>query len=68
MHATVRKSLNLVSLNVARLITNASSREVVIFDTSAGWNRTGPKANHDREPLTSTPRKITATRSPITIT
>ena len=43
------------------LITTASSSEVVIFETSAGWKRTGPNANHDREPLTSTPRKMTAT-------
>ena len=43
-------------------MTTASSSEVVIFETSAGWKRTGPKANQDRDPFTSTPRKITATR------
>ena len=59
--ATVRKFENLVSLNPGLLIMNARRREVVIFEISAGWNRTGPKANQDLEPLTSTPRKITAT-------
>ena len=30
-----------------------------ILDTSAGWKRTSPRANQDREPFTSTPRKMT---------
>ena len=39
----------------------ARSMAVVIFEISAGWNLTGPNANHERDPLTSTPRKMTAT-------
>ncbi len=34
--ATIRKSLSRVSLNEARLIMNASSRDVLILETSAG--------------------------------
>ena len=45
------------------LITVARRRDVVILDTSAGWNLTGPNSNQEREPLTSTPRNMTATRS-----
>ena len=66
MSATVRKSRMRDILKPWRLITAARSSEVDILDTSAGWKRTGPKANHEREPLTSTPRKITATSRPRT--
>ncbi|MBO7305456.1 MAG: hypothetical protein J6U47_01865, partial [Bacteroidales bacterium] len=38
----------------------ASSKDVLIFDISAGWNLTGPNSNQDFDPLTSLPRKITA--------
>ena len=34
-----------------------------IFEISAGWNLIGPNSNQDRDPFTSIPRKITATRS-----
>ena len=53
--------MSFVILKFGRLMRKASTSEVVIFDTSAGWNRTGPNSNQDREPLTSTPRKMTAT-------
>ena len=43
------------------LITDASISDVAIFEISAGWNLTGPNSNQDRDPFTSTPRKITAT-------
>ncbi|CDC63870.1 unknown [Bacteroides sp. CAG:770] len=68
MAATVRKFFIFVSLNPALLITRASNRDVVILDTSAGWKRTGPNVNQDLEPLTSSPKKITAIRSPMTNT
>ena len=55
------KSGNAMATMMMQLIMNARRSEVVIFEISAGWNRTGPKANQDLEPLTSTPRKITAT-------
>lgn len=42
------------------------SRDVDILDISAGWNRTGPKANHDRDPFTSIPRNMTATSNAMT--
>ena len=42
-------------------MTKAKRRDVVIFDTSAGWNLTGPNSNHDLDPFTSTPRNMTAT-------
>ena len=67
MQATVMKFLLFVSRNPARLIVYASSNEVVIFDISAGWNRTGPNSNQDLDPFTSTPRKMTATSSTMTI-
>ena len=63
--AVIMKSLNLPILYPNWLITVARSREVDILDISAGWNLTGPKANHDLDPLTSIPRKMTATRRPI---
>ena len=44
-----------------RLITEASIRDVVIFDISAGWNFTGPSSNHECDPLTSSLTKITRT-------
>ncbi len=59
--AVRRKSLNRVILKLTWLISVASSSDVVIFETSAGWNLIGPNSNHDRDPLTSTPRNITAT-------
>ena len=59
--ATDRKFPGFVILNPGLLITNAISRDVVILEISAGWNLTGPKANQDLDPLTSTPRKMTAT-------
>ena len=37
-----------------------------ILEISAGWNRTGPNSNHEREPFTSIPRKITAISSNMT--
>ena len=63
--AVIMKSLALLILYPSWLMKVASISEVAIFEISAGWNLTGPKANHDREPLTSIPRKITATRSPM---
>ena len=59
----IMKSLTLPILYPCWLMTVASSRDVDILDISAGWNRTGPNANHDRDPLTSIPRKITAISS-----
>ena len=64
--AVRRKSLNRVILKLAWLISVARSRDVVIFETSAGWNLIGPNSNHDRDPLTSIPRNITATSIPRT--
>ena len=61
--ATEAKFLNLLILNPNWLIRVASMRDVDILEISAGWNRTGPNSNHDLEPLTSVPRKITAIRS-----
>ena len=58
--AVMMKSFHLPILYPSWLITVASMRDVDIFDISAGWKRTGPKANHDREPFTSIPRKMTA--------
>ena len=49
-----------VNLKPYLLMVYASSKDVLIFDISAGWNLTGPSSNHDFEPLTSLPRKITA--------
>ena len=46
-------------------MTMASISDVAIFDSSAGWKLTGPNENHDLEPLTSVPRKITAISSSI---
>jgi hypothetical protein len=48
-------------------MTVARSRDVDIFDTSAGWKLKNPRSNHDLEPLISTPRKITATSKNRTI-
>ena len=45
------------------VIPSASISEVVIFETSAGWNFTGPSSNQECEPLTSRLRKITSTSS-----
>ena len=61
INAVSMKSLNLVILKLTWLISVARSRDVVIFETSAGWNLTGPNSNQDRDPLTSTPRNITPT-------
>ena len=58
------KSLARPILYPRRLITDASIKDVEIFEISAGWNLTGPNSNHDRDPLTSIPRKITATSNP----
>ena len=65
--ATRRKFDIFDNLNPGRLITKAMRRDVVIFEISAGWNLIGPMLNHDLDPLTSTPRKITATRRNRTI-
>ena len=46
-------------------MTVAKSSDVAIFDISAGWNLTGPNANHDRDPFTSIPRNMTATSNAI---
>ena len=45
------------------LIIVASTSDVAIFDTSAGWKLTGPKLNQEWEPFTSDPTNITATSS-----
>ncbi|MPM54244.1 hypothetical protein SDC9_101019 [bioreactor metagenome] len=42
-------------------INEARAIVVAILESSAGWNRTGPNSNHDLDPFTSIPRKITAT-------
>ena len=60
MRAAMMKSRQRLILYPSWLITVARSRDVDIFDISAGWSLTGPKANQDRDPLTSIPRKITA--------
>ena len=62
INAVIMKSLALPILYPCWLMNVASSRDVDIFDISAGWNRTGPNANHDLEPFTSIPRNITAIR------
>ena len=61
--ATCVKPLEEVSLNPWRPMTRASIRDVVILETSAGWNFTGPSSNQECEPLTSRLRKITSTSS-----
>ena len=65
--ATSMRSFSRSILKLCWLMTVASSSDVVILLTSAGWNLTGPNSNHDRDPFTSSPRKITATSSPSTI-
>ena len=64
--AVMIKSFILPILYPSWLMKVASIREVDILDISAGWNLTGPNSNHDREPFTSMPRKITAISSRIT--
>ena len=59
MAATVRKPFAVLNLKPCLLITNASIREVVIFDISAGWNFTGPNSNQEWEPFTSLLTNIT---------
>ena len=66
MRAVIMKSLALPILYPSWLMTVASMRDVDILDISAGWKRIPPKSNHDRDPLTSTPRNMTATSSPMT--
>ena len=61
IRATDRKPFLEARRNPCRLITMASMSEVVIFDTSAGWNFTGPNSNHECEPFTSLLTKITST-------
>ena len=59
--ATFRKSLRLAKLKPTLPINVARTREVVIFEISAGWKETGPRRNHECEPFTLAPTKITAT-------
>ena len=59
--ATERKSFQLSILNPCLPITRASISEVVILETSAGWNFIGPNSNHEWEPFTSLLTKITST-------
>ena len=60
--ATLRKSLRRAKLKPTLPIRVASTSEVVIFEISAGWKETGPRRNHECEPFTDAPTKITATR------
>ena len=64
--AAMRKSLGRLILNHCWLITSDRSSEVVIFETSAGWKRIGPRSNHECDPFTSEETNITSTRSPST--
>ncbi len=65
IRAVITKSRNLLILYPSWLMTVASISDVDILEISAGWNRIGPKPNHDLEPLTSMPRNITATSRPM---
>ena len=58
--AVARKCFMSDILNPDWLMTVASISDVAILESSAGWKLTGPNENHDLEPLTSVPRKITA--------
>ena len=58
-----RKSLHRVILNPCWLNKKDSSRDVDILEISAGWKLTGPRLNHEWEPLMSDDTKITTTRS-----
>ena len=66
MAAARARSLSLDRRKFCMLITKASSSEVDILEISAGWKRTGPRSNHEWEPLTSLDTKITTTSSPST--
>ena len=58
--STARKKWRMLSiLNPGRLISHAITSDVVIFDSSAGWNFTGPSSNHECDPLTLLLMKIT---------
>ena len=65
--ATSSKSFILDILKLVLLINVASTSEVAILETSAGWKLTGPRLNQECDPFTSEPTNITATSSTSTI-